>query len=95
MPRSPVQTPFQGRHVAEVQSAGPATVGAEAASRLSDAAGRFWLSIDVDVMSDGAFPSTPVKQLGGLEVEELVSLARPLAPHPACRAGRRLVATSA
>jgi arginase len=49
-----------------------------------DAAGRFWLSIDVDVMSDGAFPSTPVKQPGGLEVEELVSLARPLAPHPAC-----------
>lgn len=73
-----------GIDCAEVQSAGPATVGAEAASRLSDAAGRFWLSIDVDVMSDGAFPSTPVKQPGGLEVEELVSLARPLAPHPAC-----------
>jgi arginase len=64
---------------AEVQSAGLATVGAEAASRLSDAAGRFWLSIDVDVMSDGAFPTTPVKQPGGLEVEELVALARPLA----------------
>jgi arginase len=69
---------------AEVQSAGLATVGAEAASRLSDAAGRFWLSIDVDVMSDGAFPTTPVKQPGGLEVEELVALARPLAQHPAC-----------
>jgi arginase len=69
---------------AEVQSAGPATVGAEVASRLADTAGRFWLSIDVDVMSDAAFPSTPVKQPGGLDVEELVSLARPLAQHPAC-----------
>jgi arginase family enzyme len=35
-------------------------------------------------MSDGAFPSTPVRQPGGLEVEELVGLARPLAQRPAC-----------
>jgi hypothetical protein len=35
-------------------------------------------------MSDAAFPSTPVKQPGGLDLDELVSLARPLGQHPAC-----------
>jgi arginase len=72
------------RDCAEVQAAGPAGVGREAAAALAGSAGRFWLSIDVDVMSDAAFPSTPVKQPGGLEADELVALARPLAQHPAC-----------
>ena len=35
-------------------------------------------------MSDAAFPSTPVKQPGGLELDELVGLARPLAQDRAC-----------
>ena len=72
------------RDCADVQAAGPAAVGAEAAGALAGSAGRYWLSIDVDVMSDAAFPSTPVKQPGGLEFEELVALARPLAQDPAC-----------
>jgi arginase len=72
------------RDCAEVQAAGPAAVGAGVAAGLADATGRYWLSIDVDVMSDSAFPSTPVKQPGGLEAAELVALARPLARHPAC-----------
>ena len=72
------------RDCADVQAAGPAAVGAQAAATLSGSTGRFWLSIDVDVMSDAAFPSTPVKQPGGLELDELVALARPLAQDPAC-----------
>jgi arginase len=59
-------------------------VGAEAAQRLTAACGRFWLSVDVDVLSDAAFPATPVKQPGGLALAELVALCRPLAQHPAC-----------
>jgi arginase len=67
-----------------VRRVGPARVGAEAAQRLAAACGRFWLSVDVDVLSDAAFPSTPVKQPGGLALAELVALCRPLAQHPAC-----------
>jgi arginase len=62
----------------------PARVGAETADRLADACGRFWLSIDVDVLSDAAFPATPVRQPDGLDLDELVALCRPLAQHPAC-----------
>jgi arginase len=72
------------RDCATVRRTGPALLGAETAARLAAACGRFWLSVDVDVLSDGAFPATPVKQPDGLELDELVSLCRPLAQHPAC-----------
>ena len=72
------------RDCATVRRAGPARVGAEAAQRLAAACGRFWLSVDVDVLSDAAFPATPVKQPDGLALAELVALCRPLAQHPAC-----------
>ena len=48
------------------------------------AAGRFWVSIDVDVLSSEAMPATPVQQDGGLSLDELAELATPLARHPAC-----------
>jgi arginase len=72
------------RDCADVQRSGPARVGAETAERLGTDGGRFWLSIDVDVLSDEAFAATPVKQPGGLDGDELVELCRPLAQHPAC-----------
>ncbi len=68
----------------DVRAGGPAVVGADAAQRLAGAAGRFWLSIDVDVLATAAFGATPVQQDGGLSVDELVELAAPLARHPAC-----------
>ncbi len=67
----------------EVQ-ADPAWIGAHTADQLARDDGRFWLSIDVDVLSSEAFPATPVKQPGGLSARELIELARPLAQHPAC-----------
>jgi arginase len=72
------------RDCADVQRSGPAQVGVEAAERLGTDCGRFWLSIDVDVLSDEAFAATPVKQPGGLDPDELAGLCRPLAQHPAC-----------
>jgi arginase len=50
----------------------------------SPAAGRFWVSIDVDVLASEAMPATPVRQDGGLSLDELAALARPLARHPSC-----------
>ncbi len=69
---------------AAVLERGASRVGAEAAGALAAGAGRFWLAIDVDVLSAAAFPATPVRQAGGLTIDELVDLARPLARHPAC-----------
>lgn len=68
----------------QVREAGAGRAGAAAASSLADGPGRWWLAIDVDVLSTGSFPATPVRQPGGLDVDELVELARPLATHPAC-----------
>ena len=69
---------------AAVQSEGPGTVGERIAAQLAADAGRFWVSIDVDVLSGAAMPATPVQQDGGLSLDELAELARPLAGHPAC-----------
>jgi arginase len=71
-------------HDCEAVQADPAWIGGLAAEELSADGGRFWLSIDVDVLSSEAFPATPVKQPGGLSARELIELARPLAQHPAC-----------
>ena len=69
---------------AAVQSAGPRRTGERIAAQLAAAAGRFWLSIDIDVLSTAAMPATPVQQDGGLSLDELAELAGPLARHPAC-----------
>jgi arginase len=72
------------RDCADVLRSGPTEVGTQTAARLSAECGRFWLSIDVDVLSDEAFAATPVKQPGGLDRDQLAELCRPLAQHPAC-----------
>jgi arginase len=69
---------------ATVQSEGVRETGGRIAEQLAGATGRFWLSIDVDVLSRAAMPATPVQQDGGLSLAELAELARPLAGHPAC-----------
>ena len=69
---------------AAVQSEGPGETGLRVAADLAATAGRFWLSIDVDVLATAAMPATPVQQDGGLSLDELAELARPLAQHPAC-----------
>jgi arginase len=62
----------------------PENLAAEALDRLTARVDRFWLAIDVDVLSDAAFPATPVKQPGGLSQAELVELAAPIATDPHC-----------
>ena len=69
---------------ATVQSDGPRATGERIAAQLAAAAGRFWVSIDVDVLSSEAMPATPVQQDGGLSLDELAELAAPLVRHPAC-----------
>ena len=69
---------------AGVRAEGPRAVGERIAAQLAADAGRFWVSIDVDVLSGAAMPATPVQQDGGLSMDELVELAGPLARHPAC-----------
>ena len=50
--------------------------------------GRFWLSIDVDVLSGAAMPATPVQQDGGLSLDELAELARAARAPPGLRRAR-------
>ena len=69
---------------ATVQRDGPRGTGEHIAAQLAGTAGRFWVSIDVDVLSSEAMPATPVQQDGGLSLHELAELATPLARHPAC-----------
>jgi arginase len=67
-----------------------ATVGADAAQRLSEGGRRYWLHLDVDVMDEDAFPATDVLMPDGLSVSELFELTRPLLAHEAL-AGVNLV----
>jgi len=72
------------RDAASVQQGDPAAEGRSAAAALAARVPRFWLSLDIDVLSTAAFPATPYHQDGGLSRDELVALCRPLADHPAC-----------
>ena len=78
----------RNRHVDRLRSragrTAPRETGERIAAQLAEASGRFWLSIDVDVLSSAAMPATPVQQDGGLSLDELAELAAPLARHPAC-----------
>jgi arginase len=64
----------------QVLAAGPAAVGAEAARRLADR--QAWLHIDLDVLDETALPAVTYPQPLGLDWDELVALARPLAAAP-------------
>jgi arginase len=64
----------------DVRTAGPAAVGAEAARRLADRPA--WLHLDLDVLDEAALPAVTYPQPLGLDWDELVALARPLAAAP-------------
>ncbi len=53
-----------------------------------DAAGPYWLHLDVDVLDEAVFPATDYLQPNGLDWEELEALLAPL------RAGENLVGIS-
>ena len=63
-----------------LRARGAAAVGAEAAGRLADRPA--WLHLDLDVLDETALPAVSYPQPLGLNWEELVALARPLAGAP-------------
>ncbi len=64
----------------EIRDAGPERAGREAAARL--AGSRAWLHLDLDVLDEAVLPAVSYPQPRGLEWDELVALARPLAAAP-------------
>ncbi|MBS1678461.1 MAG: arginase family protein [Actinobacteria bacterium] len=94
----------------ELRRQGITVAAAELAARL-DAAGPFWLHLDVDVLDEAVFPATDYLQPDGLDWEELAAVLAPLAAadqlvgaslacynpdkDPGLECGRRLVAALA
>ena len=64
---------------AGVRRHGPAEVGRIAAEALAERPGRFWLHVDLDVLSPAAMPAVDDLVPGGLGWDELTRLLRPLA----------------
>jgi arginase len=67
---------------AQLRERGVAAAGQDAARRLSDDGGRYWLHLDVDVLSEEVFPATDYLMPGGLDLRELRDLMEPLARGP-------------
>jgi arginase len=62
----------------QLRERGVASAGQDAASGLTERAGRYWLHLDVDVMSEEVFPATDYLMPGGLSLAELRDLMEPL-----------------
>lgn len=64
---------------------GPERAGARAlAHMLERGVDRFWVHVDADVLDPDEMPAVDSPEPGGLRVEELARLVRPLARHSAC-----------
>jgi arginase len=63
---------------AGVRRNGPAEVGSIAAQALAERPGRFWLHVDLDVLSPAVMPAVDDLIPGGLDWDELTRLLRPL-----------------
>jgi arginase len=63
----------------QLRERGLPAAGQDAADQLSQAAGRYWLHLDVDVLSEEVFPATDYLMPGGLNLAELRGLMEPLA----------------
>ncbi len=68
----------------ELAELGPAAAGRRAAGLLggADGTGRYWVHIDLDVLSVAAFPAVDYEQDAGLDWPELADLVRPLVTAP-------------
>ena len=63
---------------AVLRDRGLAAAGRAARDQLTAAAGRYWVHLDVDVLDEQAFPATDYLMPGGLTLDELGELIRPL-----------------
>ncbi len=61
-----------------VRRNGPSEVGRIAAEELAERPGRFWLHVDLDVLSPSVMPAVDDLVPGGLDWDELTDLLRPL-----------------
>jgi arginase len=68
---------------AAVRRHGPDQVGRIAAAALAEQPGRFWLHVDLDVLSPAVMPAVDLPLPGGLDWDELTGLLRPLAQNDA------------
>jgi len=73
---------YQELGPAQLRARGLGAAGQDAVERLSHAAGRYWLHLDVDVLSEEVFPATDYLMPGGLNLAELRQLLEPLARAP-------------
>ena len=62
--------------------AGTASAAADAVTATRAGTGRFWLHLDVDVLDEGEFPATDYLMPGGLRLDDLRDLLRPLGHDP-------------
>lgn len=76
-----IEPPPLHRSVAEVRAEGPKQTG-ERVAALLDAAGPFWLHLDVDVLDERVFPATDYLMPGGMDWEELRALIEPALSSP-------------
>jgi arginase len=63
-------------HDATAVRADPAGIAADAARRLATRTGRWWLHLDLDVLSTSALAAVDYRQPGGLEWSDLDALVR-------------------
>jgi arginase len=63
---------------------GASAVGGEAALALAFDPGRFWVHLDLDVLSSRAMPAVDYWEPGGFDWDQLRQLLAPLVASPAC-----------
>ena len=68
---------------ARLREQGLTAAGAAVRDQLIQAAGRYWVHLDVDVLDELAFPATDYLMPGGLSRDEVTGLLGPLLASPA------------
>jgi arginase len=67
-----------------IRDEGASTVGSSIARAAAGGDRDYWVHLDVDVLDQRAFPATDYLMDGGLELDQLVELLRPLLASPSC-----------
>jgi arginase len=67
---------------ARLRERGVAAAARDVAASLAERVGRYWLHLDVDVLSEDVFPATDYLMPGGLDLAELRDLMEPLVAGP-------------
>jgi len=68
-----------------IHAASPEAIADRASTRLELAEGGYWIHVDVDVLDPELMPAVDSPEPGGLTIEQLEALLRPLVHHPSAR----------